>query len=337
VLIGTSSFGISRSDDGGVTFFPAVYANPSYNGTAGQQYREMAAFAAQGGFVFAGTGAGTEMINGNFAISGGGVIRSDDGGTNWIPLNTGFPIIAFNNFNEPVYDPVISLFDGGPALLAGTYQRGVIRSTNLAMSWSPSNVGLPTNGGGQFPEFKAFYLDGSTILGAAMGFANGGTGGTGIFRSDDGGQSWARFDTGIPAERPVNSIISAGGALYAAVGYHIAPGPADGVYRSLDHGQTWAPFGPALAGTSCGAMATVGSTPMVAASARGVWKLGTGCYANCDGSTTPPLLNVLDFGCFLNRFASGDSYANCDASTTPPVLNIQDFACFLNRFASGCP
>lgn len=29
------------------------------------------------------------------------------------------------------------------------------------------------------------------------------------------------------------------------------------------------------------------------------------CYPNCDGSTTPPVLNVLDFACFLNRFAAG--------------------------------
>jgi hypothetical protein len=61
------------------------------------------------------------------------------------------------------------------------------------------------------------------------------------------------------------------------------------------------------------------------------------CYANCDGSTTAPVLNVLDFGCFLNRFAAGDSYANCDGSTTSPVLNVLDFGCFLNSFAAGCP
>ncbi len=60
------------------------------------------------------------------------------------------------------------------------------------------------------------------------------------------------------------------------------------------------------------------------------------CYPNCDNSTTAPVLNVLDFGCFLNRFASGDTYANCDGSTTPPVLNVLDFGCFLNRFAAGC-
>jgi hypothetical protein len=66
------------------------------------------------------------------------------------------------------------------------------------------------------------------------------------------------------------------------------------------------------------------------------WELGE-AYANCDNSTTAPLLNVGDFTCFLQRFAAADSYANCDESTTIPVLNVGDFTCFLQRFAAGCP
>jgi hypothetical protein len=61
------------------------------------------------------------------------------------------------------------------------------------------------------------------------------------------------------------------------------------------------------------------------------------CYANCDGSTIAPTLNVNDFTCFLNRFAAGESYANCDSSTIAPVLNVNDFTCFLNQYAVGCP
>jgi hypothetical protein len=60
------------------------------------------------------------------------------------------------------------------------------------------------------------------------------------------------------------------------------------------------------------------------------------CYANCDGSTAPPVLNANDFQCFLNKFASSDSFANCDGSSAPPVLNANDFQCFLNAFATGC-
>ena len=39
----------------------------------------------------------------------------------------------------------------------------------------------------------------------------------------------------------------------------------------------------------------------------GFWAVppAAACYANCDGSTTPPLLNANDFGCFLNRFTAG--------------------------------
>ncbi len=61
------------------------------------------------------------------------------------------------------------------------------------------------------------------------------------------------------------------------------------------------------------------------------------CWANCDNSTIAPVLNVLDFSCFLNKFAAGEAYANCDQSTVAPVLNVLDFACFLNKFAAGCP
>jgi hypothetical protein len=69
------------------------------------------------------------------------------------------------------------------------------------------------------------------------------------------------------------------------------------------------------------------------------------CYANCDQSTTPPILNVEDFTCFINEFAGAQAlppeqqvthYANCDQSTTAPVLNVEDFTCFINRFAQGC-
>jgi hypothetical protein len=61
------------------------------------------------------------------------------------------------------------------------------------------------------------------------------------------------------------------------------------------------------------------------------------CYANCDGSSIAPVLNVLDFNCFLNKFAAGNAYANCDGSSVAPVLNVLDFNCFLNKFAAGCP
>jgi hypothetical protein len=69
---------------------------------------------------------------------------------------------------------------------------------------------------------------------------------------------------------------------------------------------------------------------------RGQVLAPTSCYANCDGSTATPFLNVNDFLCFQALFAGGDPSANCDNSTTQPVLNINDFLCFQARFAAGC-
>ncbi len=64
--------------------------------------------------------------------------------------------------------------------------------------------------------------------------------------------------------------------------------------------------------------------------------VGSACAANCDGSTTVPVLTANDFQCFLNNYAAGLSSANCDGSTAVPILTANDFQCFLNNYAAGC-
>ncbi len=59
--------------------------------------------------------------------------------------------------------------------------------------------------------------------------------------------------------------------------------------------------------------------------------LGSGCYADCDGSG---VLNVSDYICFQTRFALGEPYADCDGDG---VRNVSDFVCFQTSFALGCP
>jgi probable HAF family extracellular repeat protein len=67
------------------------------------------------------------------------------------------------------------------------------------------------------------------------------------------------------------------------------------------------------------------------------WRADLGpapCYANCDGSTGAPVLNVNDFVCFQSRFAAADPYADCNHDQ---ALNVNDFICFQGQFAAGCP
>lgn len=69
---------------------------------------------------------------------------------------------------------------------------------------------------------------------------------------------------------------------------------------------------------------------------RGVCAISA-CYADCDRSTGPCVLDIFDFLCFQNRFAAADPYAcDCDTSTGRGVCDIFDFVCFGNAFAAGC-
>jgi hypothetical protein len=93
-----------------------------------------------------------------------------------------------------------------------------------------------------------------------------------------------------------------------AIGRQCDPNDSDGLQNQIG---LWAP----LADTGQGCVLT---TVNQGAYFRILGTSATApCYPNCDGSTIAPCLNVQDFGCFLNKFANGDSYANCDNSTIP--------------------
>jgi hypothetical protein len=147
-----------------------------------------------------------------------------------------------------------------------------------------------------------------------------------------------------------------GPALYAGgfPGTHPAPSSWHGIARLVP--QRWTPLHGGVSGTGGPFLTQVstlcafnpgdgpslyvgGSFPFAGnVPANGIARWGCGpCYANCDNSTTPPLLNVNDYLCFQSRFAASDDFANCDRSTQPPTLNVSDFMCFMNKAAAGCP
>ncbi len=62
------------------------------------------------------------------------------------------------------------------------------------------------------------------------------------------------------------------------------------------------------------------------------------CYADCDNSTGPGVLDIFDFLCFGNSFDQGNPYAcDCDTTTGLGVCDVFDFLCFGNAFNAGCP
>jgi outer membrane protein assembly factor BamB len=173
---------------------------------------------------------------------------------------------------------------------------------------------------------------------------------------DDGASATMLWDTALDTWQDLNhnALMDPGEYLLVGGWTHLPLFAAGRLYAgAIDAGTTT--FGPCTdlyaldlsrtpsqPGFIAEHVAGLGSTPAVAGGslytvgAAGLYALA-GCYANCDGSTQAPLLNVNDFVCFQSRFASADPWANCDGSTQPPILNVNDFVCFQSRFAGGCP
>ena len=133
---------------------------------------------------------------------------------------------------------------------------------------------------------------------------------------------WAGGGQLIELARPVRYIARWDGHTWEPLGNGIG-GPADS-FAVFNDGR-----GPSL--FTAGDFANVGggSTGGLAQ-----WVGCPNCYANCDNSTRSPRLNVLDFMCFLNKFAARDPYANCTVDAT---IDMADFTCFMAKFAQGCP
>jgi Secretion system C-terminal sorting domain len=104
---------------------------------------------------------------------------------------------------------------------AGTFLRGVYRSTNAGISWAQVNTGLQA-----FPAVQCFALNGTSLF--------LGTSDSGIYRSTDFGSSWTHssnglFNLNIYALAVVDTI------LFASV----PGGFSFSVYRSTNNGVNW--------------------------------------------------------------------------------------------------
>jgi photosystem II stability/assembly factor-like uncharacterized protein len=225
----------------------------------------------------------------------------------------------------------IAVARGAPNTIYTGSSSGRVYVTTNGSTWVNRTAGLPS---GDVSDIEISPTDPAT---AYATFYN--TSGGRIFRTVNAGQSWANMTGTLPAGVSVKCI-----ALdwrSATPGMWVGSGA--GVYSSYDGGATWAKDGSDLPNVIVDDLLINPATSTLTAGTygRGTWRLTLPslpqpCYANCDASTAAPALNVLDFNCFLNRFAAGESYANCDASTVAPVLNVLDFNCFLNAFSAGC-
>jgi len=179
---------------------------------------------------------------------------------------------------------------------AATSQGGVWKSTDGGHQWQPIFDHQPVASIGSI----AVAPSDPNVVYVGSGEANmrgNVIAGQGIFRSTDGGKSWAHVwkqvgQIGTMAVDPHNSDV----AFAAVLGHAFGPNPERGVYRTLDGGDTWERVLSKDPDTGASDVAIDPNNPRIVFAGlwqarRYPWDLqsggpGSGLYRSADGGTT---------------------------------------------------
>jgi trimeric autotransporter adhesin len=296
---------------------PALYAGGDFQEASGTPATNIARWDGQ---MWTAVGTGTngiiealtvvEHAGGTVLYAAGSLTQAGGQPANHIAGWNGHTWTALGDGLDHRVLTLTSFDDGtGPALYAGGMfaQAGGSPAARIArwdgQSWAPLGAGMNNT------VLSLHVLDegaGPALYAGGHFTLAGGTPASGIARWD--GQTWSPLaNDGIARHVRALAILDDGNGPAL-----LASGTFD---RSAGHGPAH--------------IARWGCTPP--------------CYADCDENGT---LSIDDFVCFINEFATASSlppsqqvtsYANCDGSTTEPILTIDDFVCFINAFAQGCP
>ena len=165
---------VLRTNDGGLTWYPFLAADPTGPELVRGTLRNLAVDPASAAGVAIG--------------SVGGVVRiTHDGGATWIAPSL-LGLDGYGGFNSAVaWAPGGALYVGSENLAPGAVR--LMRSTDDGQTWSAAaSIGLPD------APIVALTPDASDSTGRTV-FA-----GTwiGVFRTTDGGQTWSLFGAGLP-------------------------------------------------------------------------------------------------------------------------------------------
>ncbi|MCB0716893.1 MAG: glycoside hydrolase [Bacteroidetes bacterium] len=234
-FIGVNNGGVFKTDDFGRTWTPIFDDQPT--GSVG----DLALAPSNPSIIYVGTGEGLHRPD---LSIGNGVYRSDDGGNSWTHLGLADAQQIGSVVVHPTNPDLVYV-----AAMGHPYgpndMRGVYRSSNGGKDWkriffindrtgAASLTMDPQNPDILFADMWS-HLEGPWENASWSGMHSG------LFRSQDGGESWARVEGGLPDNADGLGRIGIGisnsepNRIFAAVNARTG----GGIYRSDDGGKNW--------------------------------------------------------------------------------------------------
>ena len=196
--------------------------------------------------------------------AGGGLWKTINGGTSWVPLTDNLASIGTSGLVINPTDPNIMYLATGDGDGADTYSYGVLKSTDGGITWN--TTGLTFTPGTVIYKLQPHATDPNILLAGTNG---------GLYRTANGGTSWTK----VVASGQFYDIEALSASNMVAV-------TKGGFYRSTDGGATWV-LVTTITSTGRIALAVSASNPnFVAALVSNTSNGFKGFYASVDGGLT---------------------------------------------------
>ena len=196
--------------------------------------------------------------------AGGGLWKTTNGGTSWVPLTDNLASIGTSGLVINPTDPNIMYLATGDGDGADTYSYGVLKSTDGGVTWN--TTGLTFTTGTVIYKLQQHATDPNILLAGTNG---------GLYKTANGGTSWTK----VVASGQFYDIEALSATNMVAV-------TKGGFYRSTDSGATWV-LVTTIASTGRIALAVSASNPnFVAALVSNTSNGFKGFYASVDGGLT---------------------------------------------------
>ena len=216
----------------------------------GMRWRSIGPF--RGGRAVAVAGVPSQPLTYYMGSTGGGVWRTDDGGSNWRNLSDGqFRVGSIGAIAVADDDPNVVYVGTGEFAVRGqssSYGDGMWKSTDAGRTWA--RIGLERTQ--QIAKVIVHPKNNDIVWVAAMGTRWQPGADRGIYRTNDGGKSWKLLLHPSDSAQAVDLSIDPTNprVLYAAFWHHQrtpwqvrSGGTTGGIWKSTDGGDSWTKLG----------------------------------------------------------------------------------------------